>query len=195
MAKRASTRKSVDHLGAAVTAMTTGQPYMATPSDMAPLLSDPRGALVEFNDQVRDGDKIAYRATPLGAQIHANGGAGAPQSQPAAWGTGPANPAPSNPQAQQGQQTTGQMMQFDTGIAIPSPRRGGKGSPVYGFEHMSVGHSFFVPSSNDNPNPAKRIASTVSSATKRLDPKKFVVRSVDETSQGRGKGARVWRTE
>lgn len=194
MAKR-TVRKTggPDYLGSAVTALTTNAPFMATRAEMDALLKDPRGALVEFNENVRDGEKIAWRATALGAQVHANGGVQPQQPAPTGWGSGPAAPVqPSQPAAPA---QPSNPMTFDTGIAIPTPRRGGKGSPVYGFEQMNVGHSFFIPATTDNPNPAKRIASTVSSATKRLDPKKFVVRSVDETAQGRGKGARVWRTE
>jgi hypothetical protein len=60
---------------------------------------------------------------------------------------------------------------------------------------MEVGHSFFIPSSDENPNPAKRIASTVSSANERLDPKKFAVRRAEGTPWGfaGNTGAGIWR--
>lgn len=197
---------SRDLLAEAVQARNTGTPVMATEAEMSALVNAPGGALVEYNKQVVQGDKIAFRASELGMAAFANRGT-ANVGQPApgpAWGSpapqaGPTNPAPAGqpipqtpgaPAASSGSKS----FQFDANIPVPAPRRGGRGSTVYGFETMEVGHSFFIPVSEDNPNPAKRIASTVSSASERLKPKKFVVRSVDETATGKGKGARVWRT-
>ena len=93
MAKRATARKGTDHLGAAVTALTTNQPYMAVRDDaLNALVNDPRGPLVEFNEQVRDGDKIAWRATALGAPLGTRWGrCGAPREdmpQPPVTGRG-----------------------------------------------------------------------------------------------------------
>ena len=179
-------------LAEAVQATNTGQPLMITEAEMAALTNDQRGPLVEFNPTMRNGELVAFRATALGVQVHQS--ASAQPAQAGGWGSPqPTPPAPKG-RARATQPAQAKAYTFETGIAIPAPRRGGRGSAVYGFEQMDVGVSFYIPSDNDNPNPAKRIASTVSSASKRLDPKKFVVRSVDETAQGRGKGARVWRT-
>jgi hypothetical protein len=196
-----------DLLTKAAQASATGQPFMATETEMTGLLTDPRGPLVEFNKDFRNGDQIAFRATALGVQMHQAGyqpPQAAPFSPPAQGGWGApggaagqpspqpqANPAPNpGPKSPAGPRPT---VTFDDGVPVPSPRRGGRNSGVYGFETMNIGQSFFIAASADNPNPAKRIASTVSSASERLAPKKFIVRSVDETAQGRGKGARVWR--
>lgn len=206
----AATAPARDLLGEAVVALNTNVPMQASQAEMQALIGDSRGPLVEFNDNVKfDGDKIAFRATELGRSVWSPPQASQP-SQPMAWGT-PAASVPSPqpnaaPQSQPQTQTiqpgdvaklpTGPRptVTFDDNIPVPAPRRGGKGSGVYGFETMVVGQSFFIAATADNPNPAKRIASTVSSASKRNAPNSYIVRSVDETPQGRGKGARVWRT-
>jgi hypothetical protein len=178
-------------LAEAVQALNTNVPLFASVAEMQPLLTDQRGPLVEYNEQMKQGDNVAFRATALGAQVH--NAAQQPAPQGGGWSAPPAAPAqsaaPSAPSA-----ASAKSFNFDANVPLPAPRRGGRGSAVYGFEQMTVGQSFYIPADKDNPNPAKRIASTVSSASKRLEPKKFVVRSVDETAQGRGKGARVWRT-
>lgn len=193
-----------NYLAEAVVALNSNTPLMVTHSEMASLLNDPRGALVEFNENVKDGDKVAYRATALGVQVAsapppaAAPGWGQPATaQPGAWGAPAGQPAPAAPPSNPSPSPSPRPsnIKFDSGIPIPAARRGGRGSAVYGFETMNVGESFFIAATADNPNPAKRIASTVSSATKRLEPKKFLVRSVDETANGGGKGARVWRSE
>lgn len=93
---------------------------------------------------------------------------------------------------------------------VPMPTGSGRGGNVYPFDALEVGQSFFVPNSDEKPNAAKSLASTVSSATSRyavpsedgatkinkkgetvpvmVKTRKFVVRSVEG-------GARVWRTE
>lgn len=194
-------------LAEAVNARATNTPLMATQAEMAALLADPRGPLVEFNSNLVAGDKIAFRATELGMSVHANPGqAAAPQAPAsAAWGAPGGAPAPQAPApaAPAPAPAGGKTFNFAAGVPLPAPRRGGRGSTVYGFEQMTVGQSFFVPTTTDNPNPAKRIASTVSSASARLEPKKFIVRSViaDATMAAAwgvavgAKGAGIWRTE
>lgn len=54
------------------------------------------------------------------------------------------------------------------GIEMPKSKRGGgKTGALYPFETLEVGQSFFVPATAERPNPAKSLASTVSSATQR----------------------------
>lgn len=103
--------------------------------------------------------------------------------------------------------------QLETGVPLPSISGRGRTGTTYPFDKMEPGHSFFVPNSEDKPNAAKSLASTVSSATARyavpaadgstkankageqvpvmVETRKFVVRSVEENGV---KGARVWRT-
>ncbi len=97
---------------------------------------------------------------------------------------------------------------IEDGIAMPTASGRGRGGNVYPFDALNVGQSFFVPNTEDKPNAAKSLASTVSSATARYaevvegqfktnkkgeqvpvtrETRKFVVRSVEG-------GARVWRT-
>jgi hypothetical protein len=181
-------------LASAVHSTQTGSPFYASKEAMASLTANPAGVLVEFNEAAKNPlnpAEIAFRATALGVQYHQ-------ANPPPQAGTAPTGAAwPTQPQqggapTQAPQQTTHGAFTFDSGIDIPAARRGGRSQNAYGFEQMNIGQSFFIPATEDNPNPSKRVASTVSSASKRLDPKAFVVRSVDE--EGRGKGARVWRT-
>lgn len=100
------------------------------------------------------------------------------------------------------------------GIPVPESKRGGLKGDTYPFESLKVGQSFFVPATEAKPNPAKGLASTVSSANRRYvsvhpatvgkdkrphpnagqptgkDGRKFTVRP----SEHKGvKGAQVWR--
>ena len=99
---------------------------------------------------------------------------------------------------------------IEDNVPMPTGNSRGRGGNVYPFEALEVGQSFFVPNSEDKPNAAKSLASTVSSATARfavpsedgatktnkkgetvpvmVETRKFVVRSVEG-------GARVWRTK
>lgn len=208
-AAKANTAAPRNLLAEAINATNTGAPLMATEAEMDGLLKDPRGPLVEFNANMRQGDKIAFRATALGVSVGsapaapAAGGWGAPQGGPAPQPQAPANPAPAASQAAPSAPSGTPKFAHAVGVPLPSPRRGGRGSTVYGFESMAVGASFFIPADGDNPNPAKRVASTVSSASDRLTPKKFIVRSVvTDEAMARAwnvavgvKGAGVWRTE
>lgn len=180
-------------LASAVHSTQTGAPFYASQEAMQPLIANPAGVLVEFNTAAKNPAnpaEIAFRATAAGVQFHQQHNAPQAGTAPtgAAWPTqGQTGAAPT-----QAPPTGGKAFTFDAGVPIPAARRGGRGQNAYGFEVMEVGQSFFIPASEDNPNPSKRVASTVSSASKRLDPKEFIVRSVEE--EGRGKGARVWRT-
>lgn len=105
-------------------------------------------------------------------------------------------------------------------VKIPAIKRTGSATSVYPFDALVVGQSFFVPATDEMPNPGKSLASTVSSASKRYATengtrtinrrnkksgemeqvevpaydyeRKFMVRSVEENGV---KGARVWRVE
>lgn len=105
------------------------------------------------------------------------------------------------------------MFKIEDSIPVPTISGRGRGGNVYPFDTMEVGHSFFVAADESKPNPAKSLASTVSSATARyavpsedgatktnkagevvpvmVKTRKFFVRSVEEDGV---KGARVWRS-
>ena len=106
------------------------------------------------------------------------------------------------------------MFKIEDSIPVPTISGRGRGGNVYPFDQLEVGQSFFVANSEDKPNAAKSLASTVSSATARyavasedgatktnkkgevvpvmVETRKFVVRSVVFFD---AKGARVWRTK
>lgn len=52
-------------------------------------------------------------------------------------------------------------------VPTAQARRGGRGNTIYPFDSLNVNQSFHVPATAENPNPAKSLASTVSSATAR----------------------------
>ena len=56
---------------------------------------------------------------------------------------------------------------IEDNVPMPTGNSRGRGGNVYPFEALEVGQSFFVPNSEDKPNAAKSLASTVSSATAR----------------------------
>ncbi len=129
--------------------------HMASNAEIAALAKD---GLVETNTEIADGDKFAVRATDKGVALNAELLAASPPS-----GSGFAMPS-----------------SFVTGEGfVPSPSRGGRGRSLYDFESLAVGGFIFVPATDEKPNPAKSLASTVSSATKRSAPKKYGVQSVE----------------
>lgn len=135
--------------------------HMATEAEIAALMKE---GLVETNGDIRDGDKIATRATEKGIELNTteNGGnAGTSGTAPVA---------------------TASAFSLIDGAELPASR-GGRNRSVYPFDTMAVGQSFFVPASEAKPNPAKSLASTVSSANKRAakdggSGAKYDVRSV-----------------
>lgn len=145
--------------------------------------------LVEINPgMTNEAGEIATRATQKGID-----------SMNTATNTGTAAPA-SAPVAS--------SFAIEDNVPMPTTSGRGRGGNVYPFDALAVGQSFFVPNTEDKPNAAKSLASTVSSATARYaevvegqfktnkkgeqvpvtrETRKFVVRSVEG-------GARVWRT-
>lgn len=159
--------------------------YVHAPeSEVAELVAQ---GLVEVNHEIKDSnDNPAVRATQKGIE------------QMASKQTKSATPATENKSA----------FAIEDGIEMPAVKRSGLGNELYPFDALQVGQSFFVPNSEDKPNAAKSLASTVSSATARYaqqDPngatrvnrkgvevpvmvntRKFRVLAVEG-------GARVWR--
>jgi hypothetical protein len=83
--------------------------------------------------------------------------------------------------------------------SIPEIRRGGRKSESYPFAALNAfpaePHAFFVPATAAKPNPAKSLASTVASATKRYsktDRRVFAIRKATDT-EGKLIGAHVIR--
>lgn len=157
--------------------------------------------LIECNKSITEGTKVAHRATQKGINIM-NETTETPIPEP----EGSVPNAPS--------------YQISDNVPLPPVRRAGAGgSSQYPFDQLEVGQSFFVPATEEKPNPGKTLQSTVSSASRRYAEKtdemkevnikgeiverpklryhkKFTVRSVEEEHDGvMVKGARVWRIE
>ncbi|AEX56125.1 hypothetical protein KL1_00055 [Burkholderia phage vB_BceS_KL1] len=171
-------------LSAAIAASAEGFIYAAA-GDVAPFVA---AGLVETNETIKDENgNIAVRL------------------KPETEGTSNVNTA-TNTAAP----VAASAFAIEDGVPLPSGSGRGRTGTTYPFDALNVGQSFFVPNSEDKPNAAKSLASTVSSATARyaqpspdgatktnkkgetvpvmVETRKFVVRAVEG-------GARVWRTK
>lgn len=138
--------------------------HMATPAEVKNLVDN---GMVETNNEITDGDKVAVRATEKGQAE-----APAPSTN-----EGNTNVTDTNTAA-----NAASPFAIIEGAVLPEGRAP-RSSSVYPFETMGVGQSFFVPATEDKPNPAKSLASTISSANKRFskdgaDGRKFTVKPV-----------------
>lgn len=140
--------------------------HMATPAEVKNLLDN---GMVETNTEITDGDKVAVRATEKG------------QAEAPALATNEGN---NNTVSDTNTNAAPAASAFALieGAVLPEGRAP-RSSSVYPFETMNVGQSFFVPATEDKPNPAKSLASTISSANKRFskegaDGRKFTVKPV-----------------
>ena len=157
--------------------------------------------LVEINPgMVDENGNVATRATQKGIESLDNGNSNADNTSEATSETGVTAKT----------EKVKTMFQIEDNVPVPAISGRGRGGETYPFEQLQVGQSFFVPNSEDKPNAAKSLASTVSSATARyavadaegktktnkkgetvpvmVETRKFIVRSVEG-------GARVWRTQ
>ena len=161
--------------------------------------------LVEINPaMVNEAGEIATRATQAGIESLDSG----------AIVVGNATTEANSAIAETGKtEKVKSMFKIEDSIPVPTISGRGRGVNVYPFDRLAVGQSFFVPNSEDKPNAAKSLASTVSSAAARyavpaedgstktnkkgevvpvmVKTRKFVVRRAEEDGV---KGARVWRT-
>lgn len=102
--------------------------------------------LVELNVEMKDGaDNVAARATEQGIQMNA------PASTTATAAIAGAVVS---------------AFAIAT-VALPTAKRGGRTGETYPFDKLEAGQSFFVPATTERPNPAKSLASTVTSANER----------------------------
>ncbi len=170
MAKLTAASKTL--LGVIITAMANADaPYhMATPAEVKNLIDN---GMVETNTEITDGDKVAVRATEKG------------QAEQASSGSGNTDNSNGNNQTMTTTTTApaaASAFALIDGAVLPEGRAP-RASSIYPFDTMNVGQSFFVPATEDKPNPAKSLASTVSSANKRFtkdgaDGRKFTVKPV-----------------
>jgi hypothetical protein len=186
-------------LGAAVDAYNTNKPLMVMKQSMQLWVTMRGGPYVEFNDSIQQPSPsghgpplVACRATAAGiAYSTANGrpsGASVASSNLQTNGPSPVAQALTDSQVE-----TSYTFVLEDDVPIPTIHRGRKGggeSKKYPFAIMTVGQSFFIPQTDENPKPAKRIAAVVSTATKEFSPKRFKVVTVSEPQ---GEGCRIWR--
>ncbi len=158
------TKASISLLGVIVASMANEEaPYhMATKAEVKNLLDND---MVEVNEEIADGDKVAVRATEKGMAEAASATEGNTN-----------NVTTSNAPA------ASPTFDLIDGAELPEGRAS-RGSSTYPFEQMNEGQSFFIPATEEKPNPSKSMASTVSSANKRFrkegaDGRQFSVKAV-----------------
>ena len=199
-AKKTAEIATVIGLAEIVTAGANG--IYTSPEVHTPLIE---AGLVEINPAMTDENGfIATRATQAGIEALDNG---------QTIGNNATSEATSETAETGKTEKVKTMFKIEDSIPVPTISGRGRGGNVYPFDQLEVGQSFFVANSEDKPNAAKSLASTVSSATARyavasedgatktnkkgevvpvmVETRKFVVRSVEENGV---KGARVWRT-
>lgn len=162
-------KKELALLGVIVAAMANADApfHMATEKELGNLVKD---GLAETNPEISEGDKIAVRATDAGvAAFNA--------SQPASGSNEGTTETVNTTATAATASAAASAFVVGTGF-VPSAVRGGKGRNLYDFESLETGGFIFVPKTADKPNPAKSLASTVSSATAR-----FAVPKVDGNNQ------------
>lgn len=143
-------KASMTLLATIATAMAAEPFYALATEKEAKELID--GKLAEFNPDIRDGDKIAIRLTDEGLNMaNANN-----------------TDNSSNTGNDTGASAAASSFAIIDNAKLPSAARGGRNGPVYPFDDLNVGQSFFVPATADKPEPAKSIASTATSAAKRF---------------------------
>ncbi len=79
-----------------------------------------------------------------------------------------------------------------TGAVLPPSKRGNKGGGAptqYPFDALEVGQTFFVPKSDEYPNPVKKMQSSISSANARYAVATGETKSVMRTKRGPGNKA------
>lgn len=146
-------------LAAIVSATQAGGFLYVSEADASPLVT---AGFVETNAQLKNeaGD-IAARSTEAGAA------ASAAAAQPVA-NTNPTQLTDSNTNDDDGNgDDDDDGFEIEDNIPISSVKRGGNSGTTYPFDKLQVGQSFHVKATTDRPNPAKSLASTVSSATAR----------------------------
>lgn len=125
---------------AAVLAAMSAEPFYAL---LSPAEVEAAGAdNIEVNADIKDGDKVAVRLSEAGQALAA--------ATPA--------PAPTS--------TVKPSFEIEDNVTMPTVSATG-GAATYPFANLNVGQSFHVPATAAMPNPAKSLASTVSSATAR----------------------------
>lgn len=131
-----------------IVAATKAQSFLyVAEADVAELLAS--GHIELNHSMVNEAGEIAARATVMGmAEIDGDSDEGERE------GEGDSNASAGG-------------FVLEDNVAIPKSQRGGRRGEIYPFDKMAVGQSFFVAATAEKPEPAKSLASTVTSATAR----------------------------
>lgn len=154
--------------------------YVAKEPDVLALVGH-NPQLIEVNPSIpdpTDASKAACRVTEAGKVYLASQQAPAGSPQAAVTSQAPQSSA----------------FSILSGVELPKVKRkgGGAGAPVkYPFEAMTIGQSFFVPASDKQPNPAKSLGSTISSANLKYCAVRDGDQTVTRTKRGDGNKAMV----
>lgn len=159
-------------LKAIAAATASSNDYFLSHAEGQPLLNH-NPPLIVVNTDIMQGEKAASRITEAGiAMVGGNSSAATVSLAVASSG-----------------------FQIMKGIELPASRRGvglhGGAPKKYPFEGMEVGDSFFVPVSEDTPNPLKTLGSTVSSANMRYAEKTGEMRTKTRAKRGKDRKAVV----
>ena len=161
-------------LKAIAAATASGNDYYVTQAEGEPLLNH-TPPLIVVNFDMKQDNKVASRITEAGI-VMVGGSSGV---------TAQASTAP----------VAGSGFSIMKGVELPASRRGvglhGGAPKKYPFEQMEVGDSFFVPVSEDTPNPLKTLGSTVSSANMRYATETGETREKTRVKRGKDRKAVV----
>jgi hypothetical protein len=173
MSKKPTTQINKTLLKAIAAATASDNNYFVTQEEGKPLLGH-NPPLIRVNFDIMQGEKAASRITDAG--IAMIGGNSQASAAPAAAASGSA-------------------FTIMTGVELPASRRGvglhGGAPKKYPFEQMEVGNTFFVPVSEDTPNPLKTLGSTVSSANMRYAEETGEKREKTRVKRGKDRKAEV----
>lgn len=157
----------------------SGNHIMLTQEEAIPLQSH-NPPLIELNFDIREGDKAAARATAEGiamvgkSEVQVIGKSDVGMISAAAL-------------------TGGSAFSIMKGVELPASRRGqglrGGRTNKYPFDQMEIGDSFFVPVSEDMPEPLKTLGSTVSSANMRYAEETGETKQVTRAKRGKDRKA------
>lgn len=122
------------------------------------------GGLIEVNGAITKGDQIAARATEAGIALWQENVRALMTSDPDGQEAPEEAPTPAPTPGDGGEVSGG--YQIETGVPIPAKVRRTR-QTEYPFDQLNVGDSFFVPATEERPDPTRALASTVASASKR----------------------------
>lgn len=138
--------------------------HFATAAEVKNLLDND---MVEVNNEITDGDKVAVRATEKG-QAEAPAPANTEGTNNTVTDTNTNTAAATGATGATAAASTAKFEIISNAGAQFSAGRTRKAATMYDFDAMNVGDIIFVPNSEDKPDAAKSLASTISSANKRF---------------------------